>query len=264
MIPLSVVIITRNEEHHIADCIRSALLVSEDVIVVDAGSTDHTVSLARSLGARVFVEDWKGYGNARNSGAARARFNWILSLDADERVSKLLAYTIHQLTPEDDAQQFSFRRRNFLGSQLIRFGNPGFEKVTRIYNRNHAAWDQALVHERLTAPHFRRKRINGYINHIGVNPADYFKIEKYAELSAEKYFQEGRKGGFLKRFLSAFFNATKSYIFQLGFLDGTIGLLVARKIARYSWLKYYYLHQLQLRHRENLKKFNRKMKTAAN
>lgn len=264
MIPLSVVIITRNEEHHIADCIRSATLVSEDVIVVDAGSTDNTVALARFLGARAYVEDWEGYGHARNLGAAKAHFDWILSLDADERVSESLAATIHRLSPEDAKQQFSFRRRNFMGSQLIRFGNPGFEKVTRIYNRNHAAWDQALVHERLEAPTLRKKSINGYINHIGVNPSDYSKIERYAELSAEKYFMEGRRTGFLKRYLSAFFNATKSYIFQFGFLDGKKGLLVARKIAWYSWLKYYYLHQLQLRHPEDQKKFNTEMKTAAN
>src|SRR5678815_232577 len=109
MISLSVVIITRNEEHHIADCIRSATLVSEDVIVVDAGSTDDTVALARFLGARAYVEDWVGYGHARNLGAAKAHFDWILSLDADERVSESLAAAIHQLSPKDAKQLFSFR-----------------------------------------------------------------------------------------------------------------------------------------------------------
>src|SRR4051812_45694558 len=94
---VSVVIITRNEEDNIVDCIRSARLVTDDIIVVDARSTDNTVSLAEAQHARVYEIDWKGYGSSRNRGAQKARHNWILALDADERITSSLAQAINDI-----------------------------------------------------------------------------------------------------------------------------------------------------------------------
>src|SRR5678810_681607 len=94
---LSVVIITRNEEDNIVDCIQSAKTVSDDIIVVDAGSIDRTTKLAIASGARVFSVQWEGYGFSRNFGAERAKNDWILSVDADERISKALATAIQTL-----------------------------------------------------------------------------------------------------------------------------------------------------------------------
>src|SRR5215204_1692236 len=91
---LSVVIITLNEENNIVDCIRSAKRVSDDVVVVDCGSDDLTVAMARREGARTFSIDWQGFGFSRNFGAAQAEHNWVLALDADERVSEELAQSI--------------------------------------------------------------------------------------------------------------------------------------------------------------------------
>src|SRR6476660_9693532 len=94
---LSVVIITRNEEHNIAGCVQSAKLVSDDVIVVDSGSDDQTIKLAIQNGARVFSIHWEGYGFSRNYGSVRAKHNWIFALDADERISPELASSIEKL-----------------------------------------------------------------------------------------------------------------------------------------------------------------------
>ena len=94
---ISVVIITRNEERNIADCIKSAKLVSNDIIVVDACSNDSTVTVANASGAKVFSTVWESYGASRNLGAAKAKNDWILALDADERISNDLAQAIHQL-----------------------------------------------------------------------------------------------------------------------------------------------------------------------
>lgn len=244
---ISVVIITRNEAANITDCIRSARLVSDDIVVVDAHSTDGTLALAEAAGAHGFICDWQGYGHARNYGAARTQHDWILALDADEHISADVAAAIRQLSLPPGHFQFRFRRRNFIGAQRIRFGTAGSEKVTRIYNRKYAAWDLSLVHERLVSDHAIRQRIGGYIDHFSAQSLDDHRIKclHYAQMSAEKYLAEGRRPGWLKRFASPAFNAIKSYVFLLGFLDGRMGWELARIIAYYSWLKYDHLFQLR-------------------
>jgi glycosyltransferase involved in cell wall biosynthesis len=247
MSALSVVIITRNEEHHIVDCIQSAKLVSDNIIVVDTGSSDNTVMRAAQSGAQVFSINWEGYGASRNFGARKAKNNWILALDADERISKELALSISNLPLADAHCVYRFQRRNYLGQQEIQFGTLGFETVKRIYNRKYAEWDLTLVHEKLKSNHYTiKKRISGSVVHYGLkSKADYkAKAVVYAQMSAEKYFLQGKKSNLLKRFLSPAFNSVKSYIFQLGFLDGRQGLAIAKIIAYYSWLKYFYLHRL--------------------
>jgi glycosyltransferase involved in cell wall biosynthesis len=243
---LSVVIITRNEEHNIADCIQSAKLVTEDIIVVDACSNDSTADIAIATGANVISTDWKGYGFSRNFGAQKARHNWILALDADERISKELAFAINEIEFEETNCIYRFRRRNYLSKQRIRFGTLGFETVKRIYNRNHANWDRTLVHEKLKSLSPLKKILPGHIDHFGLKNKEDYKTKAilYAQMSAEKYFLGGKKSSLLKRFVSPIFNSLKSYVFLLGFLDGTKGWISAKTIAYYTWLKYSYLHQL--------------------
>lgn len=242
---LSVVIITRNEEHNIVDCIRSAKLVSDDIIIVDSGSNDKTRMMAEEAGARVYSVSWTGYGNTRNLGAEKAKNHWILALDADERISIELAETVAALNLAKTNQVFKFRRKNYIGGREIRFGTPGYDTVSRIYNRNVCKWNQALVHERLIPNGSKTVSIPGHVIHLGFEGYNDYrgKSEFYARMSAEKYFREGRKATWIKRFGSPVFNSVKSYIFRFGFLDGKLGITVARTIARYTWLKYSYLHQ---------------------
>lgn len=243
---LSVVIITRNEENNIADCIQSARLISNDIIVVDSGSEDNTISLAEQYGAKVFSITWMGYGHSRNYGAAQAKNNWILALDADERMDQTLALSIRSLRFDNDNCIYRFRRKNYLGKREIRFGALGFETVKRIYHRDHAKWDLTQVHEKLVSPHSKKAIIAGHIRHYGLKNAEDYKAKavSYALMSAEKYFFQGYETSFLKRMASPLFNSLKSYVFQLGFLDGRLGFTVARTIAYYSWLKYFYLDQM--------------------
>jgi glycosyltransferase involved in cell wall biosynthesis len=243
---LSVVIITRNEEHNIHDCIHSALLLSNDVIVVDAGSTDNTIELSKKAGASVIEQEWKGYGYARNLGASKAKNNWIISLDADERITPLLAGNIKNATLED-YHIYRFRRENFLGLHKINFGTAGFDKVIRVYNRLHTSWDLTVVHEKLIGDCTVTK-IEGTLQHFSMKDIFDYREKSilYARLSAQKYFQQGKRTGFIKRFISPSFNAVKSYIFQLGFLDGARGFQLSRAIAHYTWLKYEFLHQLEI------------------
>src|SRR5690349_1214375 len=143
---LSVVIITLNEENNILDCIRSVQSLSDDIIVVDAGSTDNTIQFAIQEGAAVYSTDWKGYGYSRNLGASKAKHNWILALDADERVSAELINSIQTTKFTNSHTIYNFRRQNFINRKKIRFGTMGVDKVTRIYNRDFTNWDFSLVH----------------------------------------------------------------------------------------------------------------------
>lgn len=248
MIAVSVVIITRNEEQNIVDCIRSAKALTDDIVVVDCGSEDATLQLAAQEGARTSLVEWQGFGYSRNFGASLARHNWILALDADERISPELVKSIHQLDLSKAGQVYRFRRNNHLAGKRIRFGTLGHEKVTRIYNRFNCQWDLSLVHERLVSDqHLHRSRIKGHIDHYGLKSFEDYRSKSvlYAQLSANKYYKEDRRVSVLKRFVSPLFNAVKSYVFQLGFLDGKHGIKMALMIAYYSWLKYAYLQQLQ-------------------
>jgi glycosyltransferase involved in cell wall biosynthesis len=242
---LSVVIITYNEERNIVDCIRSAKLASEDIVVIDACSNDQTVSLAVASGARVFSTDWKGYGFSRNLGAEKAKNNWVLALDADERITEGLANSIRELKFSDTNCIYRFHRKNYLGEREIQFGTLGFETVKRIYNRNYAQWDLTVVHEKLESAHPSKKMIKGSIDHFGLKHGEDYRSKAllYAQMSAEKYLIQGKKSNLFKRFGSPLFNAAKSYIFQLGLLDGRTGWISAKTIAYYSWLKYFYLRQ---------------------
>jgi len=267
MLRVSVVIITFNEGSNIVDCIRSAQQISDDIVVVDSGSDDNTVALARQNGAKTFCIEWQGYGFSRNFGARQARHPWILALDADERITPELAASIGKLKINDNQLLIKFRRENFIGNKKIRFGTPGFETITRIYHRDTYQWDNTLVHEKLVAPKARKKLIPGSILHYGQKNYEEYKNKSdlYAQMSAEKYALEGRKAGYAKRLLSPFFNSIKSYIFQFGFLDGKLGFLIAVNIASYSWLKYFYLQQLysEVKSEESTFRNQRNIETAS-
>jgi len=254
MCPISVVIITQNEEANIRECIRSAKLLSQDVVIVDAESTDATLFIAQCEGARVFTKKWETYGAARNFGAQQAHNNWIVALDADERITESLVGQIKQLSFTDPQVVYRFRRHNFLGRKKITFGTLAFEKVSRLYHRSAFAWDLTLVHECLEGAPVKKKIIKGYINHFGLKDmADHrTKATRYAQLCADKYFMAQKKATLVKCILSPFFNATKSYLFAGGFLTGKDGFQLAKNIFYYSWLKYSLLRSRYALEREKI------------
>jgi glycosyltransferase involved in cell wall biosynthesis len=240
---ISIVIITRNEAANIGECIRSAQLLSEDIVVVDSGSTDDTVELALSAGARVLRQHWQGYGAARNRGASAARYDWILALDADERIGTDLIETLKNQSL-DPACIYRFRRRNHWQQRPIRFGAYGFDRVARLYHRGQAAWNHFAVHERLTGHGFTCT-LHGHIDHFGIQNALLFEAKKkhYAWLGAITYAGQGKKASYLKRTLAPLVDAARSYVLLGGFLDGVTGWRLAAATYRYTALKYRLLHQ---------------------
>lgn len=243
---ISVVIIAKNEARNIAGCIKSAKLLSNDIIVVDSGSNDGTQQIAADAKAVLHLIEWKGYGDARNTGAAKAQNDWIFALDADERISKKLADTIKKLSEPDSKLIYGCRRRNYLGTTLLRFGEWGSDTTYRLYNKNFAEWDDAMVHESLSGEGSEKDMLEGFLEHYTISNLYEFriKLQQYAQLQAQHFFEQGKKANFFKRFFSPVVGFISGYIFKLGFLDGYMGLQVAKMNAYYTWLKYNLLYKM--------------------
>ena len=241
---ISVVIIAKNEAGNIASCIKSAALLSDDIIVVDSGSSDGTQHIAAASKASVHLIEWKGYGNARNEGASQAKHDWIFALDADERISKELVNSIKHMDFHDEKVIYGSRRRNYFGKRLMRYGEWGLDSTYRIYNKNHVQWDDAMVHETLEGN--EKRLLPGHLEHYTIKGAAEFRIKltKYARLQALNFYGKGKKANFFKRFFSPVVNFISGYIIKLGFLDGYTGLQVAKMNAYYTWLKYNLLHKM--------------------
>ncbi|RYY62703.1 MAG: glycosyltransferase family 2 protein [Chitinophagaceae bacterium] len=253
---LSVIILARNEARTIAAAVESAIQVSNDVIVVDSGSTDATIDLSKAAGARVIAINWPGYGEARNLGALAALHDQILCIDADEVITSALAASINGIAFNPDVI-YGFKRRNFLGSREITHGEWGHDQVYRIYNRKYARWNHDKVHEMICftwgveagagqSSRASKDIIAGSLLHYTTTDLALYsrKLDRYAQLSAEKYFSNGKKASVAKRYLSPVFSFIKNYIVRLGFLDGKNGLQIALLHAGYTRNKYRYLQKL--------------------
>lgn len=243
---VSVIVLAKNEAKRIGSAIKSAQQISSDIIIVDSGSTDATVSIASSLDARVLSIEWDGFGNARNVGAAAAANDWIFCLDADEIIGQELAESVSSQSLLNDVI-YGSKRNNFLNNKHIRFGEWGNDVVYRLYNKKYAGWNLDDVHETIISASGKREILTGYLDHYTTESFfDYQKkLERYASLSAVKYARSGKRASWLKRNFAGAFNFAKNYVFLLGFLDGKEGWLIAKAHARYTRSKYRKLHQLR-------------------
>jgi Glycosyl transferase family 2 len=255
---LSVVMITRNEAHRIERCLRSVDFADE-WIVLDSGSNDATVSIAREFGATVHVRtDWAGFGPQKNRALALAHGDWVLSLDADELVTAPLAAAIRAVADGDAgtgasacAGYWLARRSSFCG-QVIRFGDWGGDRVLRLFRRDSGRFSQDIVHERVDvpAPH---GQLAGVLLHDSVESmADgRDKMLRYARLGAIKLRQRraaeagpGRAPGTPSVFSAPLaavrggWTFARGLILRGGFLDGMAGLRIAGLNAQGTYLRY--------------------------
>ena len=244
---ISVVIITKNEAHIIANTLQSLQAVTDDIVIVDSGSTDDTVAICKKFNATVIETGWSGYGINKNKGIEAAENDWILSLDADEAIDAELQQSLLQLALSDEKQVFNIRFKNFFCNKWIRFGEWGFDWHIRFFNRKKVHWNNVAVHENLVFPEsVIITKLTGNILHYTVqNRREYdAKTDYYARMNAKKYVEAGKKPSSLKQYLSPLFAFIQHYIFRLGFLDGKEGFIIARTTARYTFLKYRYLKEM--------------------
>ncbi|HYC39844.1 MAG TPA: glycosyltransferase family 2 protein [Chitinophagaceae bacterium] len=243
----SVVIVCRDEADVIGTALESVAGLTDDVIVYDTGSVDGTIEKAGQFGVRLFQGPWEGYGKTKNRAIQLARYDWILSLDADEAADPTLRDALLACEPASDADAFDIRRRNYYGARYLRFGHWGRDHLVRFFNRQTLRWNADAVHEKLEyAPGTKIRRMPGFILHRSIRDlSDYSgKMVRYALLGAEKYYAQGRRAGWLRVCVSPCFAFFVNYFLKLGFLDGYAGYLTAKMTAWYTFLKYARLREL--------------------
>ena len=244
---LSVVIVCKDGATVIGETIKSFFGLTDDILIYDNGSTDDTKDIVRQSNARLVEGSWEGFGKTKNKANALAKYDWILSLDADEAIDEELKETLLKQDLADEMKVFEFKFKNFLGTKWLRYGEWGDDKHIRLFNRMKIKWNDADVHESLLMPNdVKQISVPGYVLHkTAANFSEYEnKIEKYAKLNAEKYFKQQKRSGSFIMFFSAAFSFIKNYFFKLGFLDGVTGYHCARINARYTFLKYKKLNEL--------------------
>lgn len=248
---ISVVIICKNAAGTIGRCITAALQVTNDVVVVDCGSTDATKDVVKQTAARLIYNLWLGFGATKNAAAKYAQHDWILSIDADETLSYELIEAVKKLSLHNKNRAYAIRRLNYLGEQSIHFGEWQNDWVTRLYNRQVVQWDDAPVHETLHLPAVVKvQRLKGILHHHTANDIHSYqkKLDHYALLMADKYFAKGKKAYWFNIYLSPPFVFFKNYLLRFGWLDKKAGWNIARALANYTFKKYTLLKNL---HKKN-------------
>ena len=244
MARISIVIITKNEADILPDCISMAKLITDDIVIVDSGSTDGTLAIAGANDCSVYQFKWEGYGANKNKGIELARYDWILSIDADEVPDVDLINCLHELQLGDENVVYDIKFKSYLGKKQIRFGQWGRDHHLRLFNRRVVKWSSSRVHETLILPKgIVIKKINGHLHHYSVKDLRECKLKAvyYAKLSAESLFQSGKKATFVKLYLSPVFSFFIGYFIYLGFLDGKEGWQISMITYKNKYLKYRYL-----------------------
>jgi glycosyltransferase involved in cell wall biosynthesis len=248
MVPVSIVIITKNEAEVIACCIEKSIQITDDVVIIDSGSTDETLAIANAWGCRTFIKPWDGYGASKNKGIEAAKYNWILSIDADEVPDDELIKSLRRLDFSDPAVVYDIKFSSYFGKKAMRFGSWGRDHHIRLFNRKLVRWSETLVHETLLfGKNIRVEKLKGRLHHYSVKDAEEYerKSSYYAEMCARKYFSAGKKAGVVKLYLSPLFGFIKNYIFNLGFLDGREGWAIAKITLTNTRRKYLYLSMMK-------------------
>ncbi|MGD9589626.1 MAG: glycosyltransferase family 2 protein [Pyrinomonadaceae bacterium] len=246
---ISAVIITRDEENNIADAI-GGLDWADEVIVVDSESSDRTVEIAESLGAKAIVREWRGFAEQKRFATAAASNDWIFSLDADERVSPELRKELIELKadPAENDGYLIPRLSVYLGRE-IRHGGWYPDRQLRLFDRRKGNWNANLVHESVQmAAGAAVGKLKGDLLHYSVTDASHHHRmigERYAPLAAKQMYDAGRRSSYLTIAAAAPLAFIRSYVLKLGFLDGIPGLAIASFAAHHAFLKHLLLWEIQ-------------------
>jgi glycosyltransferase involved in cell wall biosynthesis len=251
-LPISLVVITRDAAADIAECLSSAPFCGE-ALVVDSGSGDHTVEVARRSGARVVTRAFPGFGPQKQFAVEQAAHDWVLCLDADERLSAKLRESIVALLANGQPPHAAYalaRRNRFLGRWLAH-GEGYPDWTTRLFDRRKARWSEDPVHERVIADG-PVGRLDGDLLHASAESLERYiaKQNRYTTLQADALHARGRQSSALAMAAAPLARFLRYYVWKLGFLDGAAGFAHIAIGAFASFLKHAKLRALERAERE--------------
>lgn len=245
---LSVVIICFNEEKNIEKTLTSVTFADE-IIIVDSGSTDQTLTIAKKYSDQIYHQDWLGFGRQKQFALSKATKDWVLSIDADEVISDSLKDEIKNMLESKqthDAFMIPFHSY-FLGKQ-IKHGDWKKESHLRLFKRDKAQFDDAELHENLILDkNIKIGHLKNHIDHYSYSDlADVLdKLKRYSYEGAKSRFAQGKTASPLSAWLKGKWAFFRSYYLKQGFLDGREGFLLAKYISDYTFYRYAQLNELQ-------------------
>jgi len=244
---ISVVIIAKNEAEQIAESILACKQFSDDIIVIDAESSDQTVDLARTSGARVYTKSWAGYGPQKNYGNSLAIYDWILSIDADEVPNPKLISELKKISL-DSRYVYLMKLDDHFGSRKIKYSELRPKWKKRLFNKKHVSWNNNVVHELLDIPkNVKLKKLKGRILHYPYETIQDFekKIMFYSELGAQNMIKNKVSVSKIKKLINPNFRFLRSFIMYGGFLEGKLGYSISQILKK--GLKHKYKHHQELK-----------------
>lgn len=246
-VPVSIVMLTRNEEINLKDCLERCTFARE-ILIVDDGSTDNTVQIAESFGAKVLHRSLAGdWGAQQTFGIQNASEDWVFLLDADERVSTTLAEEIRNSVKKGDKCCYWVpRKTHYLSNDKQAHGALRPDSVARLFPKE-GSYVEGLVHPQIVTP-YPENKLTGDLIHYSYRDWDQYwrKFDKYTKLAAEKYYQSGKKCSFIRDIVvRPFWAFFKVYFLNLGFLDGRLGWIFSVNHFIYTMTKYVRLYAMQ-------------------
>lgn len=237
---LSVTVITLNEEDRLGRCLASVKSIADEIIVLDSGSTDKTIEIAKSYGAQVYETDWPGYGVQKQRALEKATCQWVLSIDADEELTDELLNDIDTcLAQEPDEVGFKLKWGVTTFGHTLKYGRSARAPL-RLFQREGARFTEDIVHEKVVLPKGVIKTLKGLLLHYTHRNFEHYleKNRKYSWLGAHKRYEAGKKVGLIGGSLKACWTFFQVYFLQRGFLDGKVGFLVAVMYTQGCFNKY--------------------------
>ncbi|MEL0457063.1 glycosyltransferase family 2 protein [Flavobacteriaceae bacterium SZ-1-7] len=247
MIKLSGVIITFNEERNIEKCLKSLTSVADEIVVVDSFSTDNTKAICKKYNVKFVEQEFLGYVEQKNFALKQASYDYIISLDGDEELSHMLQKSIIKLKSNWEFDGYYCNRFNNFCGQWIKHSHWYPDKKLRVFDRRKAKWKGKKVHE--TVKTFQGNNVGflkGDILHYSYKTYSEFnkQNEIYSTLSAEAYFEMGKKAPIWRIIINPTWAFFRAYFLKLGFLDGLNGLIICIQTANITFLKYTKLREL--------------------
>jgi glycosyltransferase involved in cell wall biosynthesis len=245
---ISAVIITYNEERNILRCLESLQGIVDEILVVDSQSKDKTVEICAGKGARVLQHEFEGFRQQKEWAVAQAKFDWILSLDADEVLSDELKTTILKVKEQPDADGYYFNRlNNYLGTWIKHCGWYPDAKL-RFWYRQKGGWKGINLHESVEMQSGTVvKKLEGDLLHYTYHSISQHlnQLNRYSEMAAAEGFAKGKRSSVAIAIFKAIWKFKRDYLFKLGFLDGAAGFQVCVMGAFAVYIKYLKIRELK-------------------